>query len=101
VSVLREEAQTGWGSHAHARELLANLAPSRADDLALVEWLATSQRRSAPPHAAVALAAMDYETDIRHVLPALRVPTLVLNRRADSAEERVPAWSICRAAITC
>jgi class 3 adenylate cyclase len=83
----REVIETGWGSHAHARELLANLAPSRADDVALVEWLATSQRRSAPPHAAVALATMDYETDIRHVLPALRVPTLVLNRRADSAEE--------------
>jgi class 3 adenylate cyclase len=30
---------------------------------------------------------MDYETDTRHILPALRVPTLVLNCRADSAEE--------------
>ena len=83
----REVIETGWGSHAHARELLADLAPSRADDVALVEWLATSQRRSAPPHAAVALATMDYETDIRHILPTLRVPTLVLNRCADSAEE--------------
>jgi pimeloyl-ACP methyl ester carboxylesterase len=35
----------------------------------------------------VALAAMGYQTDVRHVLPAVRVPTLVLRRTVASAEE--------------
>lgn len=82
-----DEIESGWGSAAYARELLARIAPSRADDAALVQWLAASQRRSAPPHAAVALAAMENQTDIREVLPAVRVPTLVLQRTAASAEE--------------
>jgi class 3 adenylate cyclase len=77
----------GWGSAGHAREILLQLAPSRAEDTALIRWLATSQRRSAPPHAAAALAAMDYETDIRQVLPTVRVPTLVLQRTPARAEE--------------
>ena len=79
--------ESGWGSAAYARELLARIAPSRADDAALVQWLAASQRRSAPPNAAVALASMENETDIRQVLPAVRVPTLILQRTAASAEE--------------
>lgn len=83
----RQAIERGWGSVTYARELLAQIAPSRADDAALIQWLATSQRRSAPPQAAAALAAMDYQTDVRHVLPAVRVPTLVLQRTAASAEE--------------
>jgi class 3 adenylate cyclase len=83
----RQAIESGWGSVAYARELLAQIAPSRAGDAALIQWLATSQRRSAPPQAAVALAAMDYQTDVRHILPAVRVPTLVLQRTAAAAEE--------------
>jgi class 3 adenylate cyclase len=83
----RDGIERGWGSAPYARDLLARIAPSRADDAALVQWLAASQRRSAPPQAAVALAAMENETDIRQVLPAVRVPTLVLHRTAASAGE--------------
>jgi class 3 adenylate cyclase len=83
----QEAIKNGWGSLRHAREVLAMLAPSRADDDVFAGWLATSQRRSAPPQAALALAVMDYETDVRQVLPAIGAPALVLNRRASSAEE--------------
>lgn len=38
---------------------------------------------SASPAAAIALNRMNYEIDIRHVLPAVRVPTLILHSAGD------------------
>jgi class 3 adenylate cyclase len=40
-------------------------------------------RLSTSPGAAIALSRMNAEIDIRHVLPAIRVPTLVLHRTGD------------------
>jgi len=40
-------------------------------------------RQSASPGAALALNRMNHEIDVRNVLPAIRVPTLVLNREAE------------------
>ena len=51
AGILAYGADRPTGSAAYARELLARIAPSRADDAALVQWLAASQRRSAPPYA--------------------------------------------------
>ena len=58
-------------------------APSRADDPAFREWWATYLRMGASPGAALTLTRMNAEIDIRHVLPAVRVPTLVLHRTDD------------------
>jgi hypothetical protein len=41
-------------------------------------------RHAASPGAAVALERMNTEIDVRQVLPAIRVPTLVLNRSGDA-----------------
>ena len=41
------------------------------------------ERMSASPGAAMALVNMNRDVDVRHVLPAVRVPTLVLNPRDD------------------
>ena len=60
------------------------LAPSADDDSKRA--LATMLRQSASPGAASALARMNMEIDVRHVLSAIKVPTLVLNRANDSAE---------------
>src|SRR5262249_39123594 len=46
-------------------------------------WWATYQRRSASPRAAMALARMNTSIDVRNVLPAIRVPALVLHRSGD------------------
>ena len=46
-------------------------------------WWATYLRMGASPGAAVALTQMNGEVDVRHVLPSVRVPTLVLHRRGD------------------
>ena len=58
-------------------------APSKADDPAFCERLATYLRRSASPGAALSLLRMNTQIDIRHILPAIRVPTLVINRTGD------------------
>jgi class 3 adenylate cyclase len=58
-------------------------APSLASDRQASERLASYQRASASPGAAVAIMKMNREIDVRHVLPAIRVPTLVLHRAAE------------------
>lgn len=60
-------------------------APSVADEPAFREWWATYLRMGASPGAALTLTQMNAEIDIRHVLPAVRVPTLVLHRTDDQA----------------
>jgi DNA-binding NarL/FixJ family response regulator len=47
------------------------------------DWWARYERVSASPAAVVALARMNAEIDVRPVLGAVRVPTLVLHRRDD------------------
>ena len=48
-----------------------------------LEWVARYVRRSASPGAAAALLRMNTEIDVRHVLPTVSVPTLVLHRLRD------------------
>jgi class 3 adenylate cyclase len=48
-----------------------------------LETLTTYYRVAGGPGTAVALDRRERETDIRHVLPAVHVPTLVLHRRDD------------------
>lgn len=56
------------------------LAPTRMHDSAFRNWFKTFQRLSASPGAVIALDRMNAVIDVRHVLPAIRVPTLVLHR---------------------
>jgi class 3 adenylate cyclase len=62
---------------------LEHYIPSKADDEAFARRLATYFRRSASPGAAIALLRMNTQMDIRHVLPTIRVPTLVIHRTGD------------------
>ena len=58
-------------------------APSMAADPAFRDWWATYLRMGASPAAAVALTRMNAQIDIRHILPTVRVPALVLHRTGD------------------
>jgi pimeloyl-ACP methyl ester carboxylesterase len=58
-------------------------APSVASDPAFREWWATYLRMGASPSAAVALTRMNAAIDIRHILPTIRVPALVMHRTGD------------------
>jgi pimeloyl-ACP methyl ester carboxylesterase len=64
-------------------DLVRPLAPSRSDDPTFLNQVARYFRRSASPGAAVALLRMNTEIDVRAVLPAIKVPTLVLHRTND------------------
>jgi len=58
-------------------------APSRAGDPEFRKWWSTYLRMGASPGAAAALTRMNADIDIRHVLPTIRVPTLVIHRSGD------------------
>jgi pimeloyl-ACP methyl ester carboxylesterase len=60
---------------------LTDYAPS--EDPTVIQWLSTYLRRSASPGAAAALLRMNSLVDTRDILPAIRVPTLVLQRTHD------------------
>ena len=72
-----------WGTEADARRSLARFAPSVADDPAWIRWEARVSRLSASPGAVIALGRMNANIDIRPVLGAIHVPTLVLHRIGD------------------
>jgi pimeloyl-ACP methyl ester carboxylesterase len=76
-----EELERHWGDPKIAD--LAFYAPSVGDDASFQEWLDTYFRRSASPKAAADLLRMNTYTDVRHVLPSVRVPTLVLQAAGD------------------
>ena len=79
---LEEEAEallTGWGGPVD----LSDGAPSLAGDAEAQEFVARYLRNAASREDAVSLWRWNAEIDVRGILPAIRVPTLVLNRTGD------------------
>jgi class 3 adenylate cyclase len=72
-----EAIERTWGGEMD----ISTLAPSA--DEAFKRRAVAYLRRSASPGAAVALLRMNSQIDVRHVLPTIRVPTLVLQRVED------------------
>lgn len=58
-------------------------APSRKGDPVLREQFGRLQVQSATPHDAIAFMRMAFEIDVRHVVPTITTPTLVLHREGD------------------
>jgi class 3 adenylate cyclase len=77
-----EDIERSWGTV----DFIRREFPTWAHDDAHVRWWAGYSRRSASPGAVVAWERMDFETDVRHVLPAVHVPTLILHRAEDAPE---------------
>ncbi len=59
--------------------------PSVAHDDRMRQWWSRFLRMSASPAAALALTRMNYDIDVRHVLPAIHVPSLILHAVGDRA----------------
>jgi class 3 adenylate cyclase len=76
-----KQVEEKWGEGQSA-ELYA---PSLAGNEDYKRWVGRTQRASASPAAAAALLRMNHEIDVRHVLSAIAVPTLVLHRSGDPA----------------
>jgi pimeloyl-ACP methyl ester carboxylesterase len=54
-------------------------APSRANDEPFVQWFARLERASDSPGGIAALMWANFDIDVRHVLPAISAPTLILH----------------------
>jgi pimeloyl-ACP methyl ester carboxylesterase len=77
-------AEEGWGSGI----FLPRVAPSVADDASFKVWWSKQERLSGSPGTIRAFLRAQREADVRHVLPAIQAPTLVI-QRADDAYRRV------------
>lgn len=89
-----------WGLPA-ARRFVDERAPSRSGDEEAYQWYASYLVRGASPGAVAQLARMNAELDVRHVLPSIHLPTLVLYREREYLHadarymgERIPAAQI-------
>jgi class 3 adenylate cyclase len=74
------ELRESWGTQEYCDKLLAQGAPSLAQDAEQRTLFANRLRVGASPAVAYALNRAFYETDLREVLPSVRVPTVVLYR---------------------
>jgi pimeloyl-ACP methyl ester carboxylesterase len=72
--------ERGWGTGEYMESFFQQVMPSLADDPGARRRFVRFWRRSASPAAAMAINRMWWETDIRGVLPAISVPTLILWR---------------------
>ena len=79
-----ERIEREAGSPEAAARVAARLAPSLDEEGQRV--FANAIRHSASPGARLALVRMNMDIDVRQVLPAIRVPTLVLNRIGDTPD---------------
>ncbi|HWC32351.1 MAG TPA: adenylate/guanylate cyclase domain-containing protein, partial [Actinomycetota bacterium] len=71
-----QTVEEGWGKEDGA--LMRILAPEHAEDPEFVRWLARMQRASMTPRRAAEHWRIILGIDARHVLPLIRVPTLVI-----------------------
>jgi pimeloyl-ACP methyl ester carboxylesterase len=74
-----DELEQNWGRDSD----IERIAPSAARDPAFAARLAAYFRQSASPGDAAALLRMNSQIDVRAVLPAISVPTLILHRAGD------------------
>ncbi len=76
---LLEMSTTGWGD---GRGLGA-WAPSRRNDALFRQWWARFQRLAASPGMVQSIFSLYPSIDVRHVLPTIQSPTLVVHRVGD------------------
>jgi class 3 adenylate cyclase len=76
-SRLEQEMRFGWGRGV----LLETVGPSVAGDPEFRAWWGRYQRLGSSPGTIVRVREMLRQLDVRHVLPSIRVPTLIVHRR--------------------
>jgi pimeloyl-ACP methyl ester carboxylesterase/class 3 adenylate cyclase len=78
-----QERSRRWGDPDYLDEQLKGLAPSLAGDDNVRRWWRRYLLTTTSPAAVEQLSRMNIDIDVRHVLPSIRAPTLVLHRRDD------------------
>jgi class 3 adenylate cyclase len=76
------DVRAGWGERGYLENLAREWAPEVAEDEAFRDWFVWHMRRSLSPGAALTSFRTAMESDVADVLPAIRVPTLVMPRPA-------------------
>jgi pimeloyl-ACP methyl ester carboxylesterase len=79
IAEIVEQRVKVWGTGA----MLKRIAPSLAADPAAVAQFAKFERLSASPGAVKSFTMLNWQIDVSSILPAVRVPTLVLHRQGD------------------
>jgi class 3 adenylate cyclase len=74
--------RAGWGDRGYLERLVHEWAPEVADDDTFRDWFVWHMRRRLSPGAALRAFRTAMELDVRDVLAAVRVPTLVIPRPA-------------------
>jgi class 3 adenylate cyclase len=75
-----EKIDRSWGQG----DSLSAFAPTKVADERFRQWWARFERLGASPSAVITLMRMNSQIDVRHILPAIRVPTLVMHRVGDT-----------------
>jgi pimeloyl-ACP methyl ester carboxylesterase/DNA-binding winged helix-turn-helix (wHTH) protein len=73
-----------WEEHWGEGILLRVNAPSIANVPSKVQWCGMLERASASPGSIAALMRANYEMDVRHILPTIAIPVLVMHRTEDA-----------------
>ncbi len=81
----REEWLEGWRKEWGGPYAIETWAPSVAHDAQFRQWWAKYLRLGASPSAVINVFRMNAAIDVRDILPAVHVPTLVLHRSGDRA----------------
>jgi class 3 adenylate cyclase/pimeloyl-ACP methyl ester carboxylesterase len=89
-----QSARELWGSRGFLEEFAARMNPQWKDDPEYVEWFVWHHRLTASPSAWAEFRRMAIDLDVSDVLPAIRVPTLVLAREQSRDESTVVADAI-------
>lgn len=80
LKTLRQYIETRWGSGDTVRAIVE----SRANDPAILAWAARTEQEGASPGAALELLEMNVQVDVRPILQAVSVPTVVIHHTRDS-----------------
>jgi class 3 adenylate cyclase len=92
--------RAGWGDRGYLDELARQRAPEVADDDEFRDWFVWHMRRSFSPGAALTAARANMELDVRDILAAVRVPTLVISHPARPGPGHYTAERIRGAELT-
>ena len=93
--------EESWGTDDYARRFLEANAPSVAHDPFEIQGWARMQRHFVTPDGAADMMRNWFATDVEHVLPSVRCPTLLMDRAGvgDTAESRLIASLIPGASL--
>lgn len=93
LAELRRDREN-WGRRAFLEEFAGTINPQWADDPEYVNWFVWHHRLTASPAAWVEFRRMQIDLDITDVLPAIRIPSLVITKEFKRHEGERIAESI-------